>query len=143
MLKNINVKNIVLEEINKYFKTQLLISEGFYEEKEESSDPTPDDDAKEKKSKRKKTDKEKEWEKKIEHARKRDGAEATDNNAQMVIKFLKHPAINASYVLEKATGLDPTSASSEASKIANMEEGWEVGETLVDVVNQIKAELTS
>ena len=142
MLKNINVKNIVLEEINKYFKTQLLISEGFYEEKEESSDPTPDD-AKEKKSKHKKTDKQKEWEKKIERAKKRDGAEATDNHAQMVIKFLRHPAINASYVLERATGLDPTSASSEASKIANMEEGWEVGETLVDVVNQIKAELTS
>lgn len=135
MLEHINVKRIVLEEINKYFKTQLLISEGLFEADE---DETP---------KRKKpkhvSDKQKEIQKKIEKARARDGETATENNADSVVKFLQHPCINASKVLERATGLDPTSASSEASKIADMEDGWEVTENLVNTVNDIKAELAS
>ena len=136
MLEHINVKRIVLEEINKYFKTQLLISEGLFEADDEK---TP----KHKKQKKHKSDKQKEWEQKIENARERDGEAATENNADSVIKFLQHPCINASKVLEMATDLAPTSASSEASKIASGEEGWEVTENLVNVVNQIKAELAS
>ena len=125
-----DIENIVLEEINKYFGFQLL-SEGLFEEPEA---PKP---------KKHKSDKQKEVERKIEKAHARDGKTATENNAQSVIAFLKHPCINASKVLERATGLDPTSASSEAAKIASGEDGWEVTENLVDTVNEIKAELTS
>lgn len=127
-----DIKNIVLEEINKYFGFQLL-SEGLFEEPEE-----------ERPSKKKhKSDKQKEVERKIEKAHAREGEAATENNAESVIAFLKHPCINASKVLERATGLDPTSASSEAAKIASGEDGWEVTENLVNTVNDIKAELAS
>lgn len=135
MFRNINVQGIVLEEINKYFKTQML-SEGLFEGDDEGSEEP-------KHHKKKMSDKQKEIQKRIEKARKRDGAEATENNADSVIKFLQHPCINASKVLERATGLDPTSASSEAAKIASGEEGWEVTENLVNTVNDIKAELAS
>ena len=136
MFENINIKNIVLEEVNKYFKTQLLISEGLFENDDEGSEEEP-------KRSGKMSEKQKEIQKRIEKAHEREGEKATENNAEGVIKFLTHPCINASKVLERATGLDPTSASSEASKIASREEGWEPSENLVNTVNEIKAELAS
>ena len=135
MFDKVNVKKIVLEEINKYFKTQLLISEGLFEA---DTEETP-----KRKTPKHTSDKQKEIMKKIEKARARDGEKATKNNAETVVKFLQHPCINASKVLERATGLDPTSASSEASKIADMKDGWEVTENLVNTVNDIKSELAS
>ena len=139
MFDNINIQGIVLEEMDKYFNT-LLISEGSFKDKKKQKVAKNQ----EKRPKNKKmSDKQKAILKKIEKAFERDGAEATENNAEMVINFLRHPCINASKVLELATGLDPTSASSEASKIANKEPGWEVSENLVKTVNRIKAELAS
>ena len=130
----INIQNIVLEEINKYFGTQVL-SEGLFEADNEGEGNVKHSGNKPK------SDKQKEVERKIEKYKEREGEDATTNNAESVIRFLKHECINASKVLERATGLDPTSAASEASKYASGE--WPVTENLVNTVNEIKAELNS
>lgn len=130
---NINVKKIVLEEINQYFKTQML-SEGLFEDEDEGSEnqSSNQDNL---------TDWQKKRKKDKEEYDKREGGEADSNNAKSAIKFLSHDCINASKVLERATGLDPTSASSEASKYISGE--WPITKNLVETINQIKAELTS
>ena len=135
MLKKLNIQGIVLEEINKYFNSHLL-SEGLFEDAEEGSE----DDGSEK-PKEKMSAKEKFYHDQSENYEKREKGEADSNNAESARKFLSHECINASKVLERATGLDPTSASSEASKYISGE--WPITRNLVETINEIKAELNS
>ena len=72
-------------------------------------------------------------------AKEREGNKINHADSDRVRKFLNNPYINVSKVVEKATGLDPTSASSEGSKFASGER--EISENLANVVYTILQQL--
>ena len=124
-LKSIN--QIVLEEMDRYI--QNIINESLYE-----------NDSTEKKSQSKPiSDKQRKTKERIEKANKRDGQKVGSNVSQEVRDFLNDPAVNVSDVIEKATGLAPTSASSLGAKIAKGERP--VKAKLAQTVHQIQSQL--
>ena len=80
-----------------------------------------------------------EFEKRVKNAKEREGDKVNKSDQERVRRFLNNPYINVSKVIEKATGLDPTSASSEGSKFASGER--EISENLANVVFTILQQL--
>ena len=79
------------------------------------------------------------FEKRAAIAKEREGDKINRADSDRVRKFLNNPYINVSKVVEKATGLDPTSASSEGSKFASGER--DISENLANVVFTILQQL--
>lgn len=128
--KNI-IKRLVMEEINKYFGMQV-ITEGVFEA----------EDAEKEKPKRKKplSNKEKEWEKRIERAHEKNGDEATTNNSNFVRDFLGSDYINTEKVILKARpDMTDQGAASYGSKIVKGERPVTVN--LVDTVSDVMGDI--
>lgn len=126
-----SIKDIVVEEINKYFSSQMLSESLFETESEE--------DKKDVKSTEKMSAAQRKAKERIEKANKRDGKEVGSNVASDVREFLNDPSVNVSDVMVQATGLAPTSASSLGAKIAKGERP--VKAKLAQTVHQIQNKL--
>lgn len=134
MLNKNNIRKLVVEEINKYFGTQV-VTEGIFEADDA-------DDADEDKPKRKKplSDKEKEWEKRIEKAHEKNGDEATSNNSEFVRDFLGSEYINTEKVILKARpDMTDQGAASYGSKIVKGKRPVTVN--LVDTVSDVMGDI--
>ena len=81
------------------------------------------------------------FEERTEKAHKREGEKINTADSGKVRKFLNNPYINVSKVIEDATGLEPTSASSEGSKFASGERP--ITQNLEDTVNKILQDLAN
>ena len=81
------------------------------------------------------------FEERTEKAHKREGEKINTADSGKVKKFLNNPYINVSKVIEDATGLEPTSASSEGSKFASGERP--ITQNLQNTVNRILQDLTN
>ena len=131
MLNRNMIKRLVMEEINKYFGMQV-VKEGIFEA----------DDSEEEKPKRKKplSNKEKEWEKRIERAHEKNGDEATTNNSNFVRDFLGSEYINTEKVILKARpDMTDQGAASYGSKIVKGERPVTVN--LVDTVSDVMGDI--
>lgn len=80
------------------------------------------------------------FEKRTAIAHEREGEKINRADSDRIRKFLNNPYINVSKVVEKATGLDPTSASSEGSKFASGER--DISANLANVVYTIIQQLS-
>ena len=79
------------------------------------------------------------FEERARKAHKRDGAAINKADSSDIIDFLDNEYINTSKVIQKATGLESTSASSIGSKIINGER--KVTQRLANTVAKIRQDL--